>query len=312
MARPSPGADAPLQRLAVVGHPVAHSRSPEIHARFAAACGKAVDYTRVEAPLDAFVATVRAFAADTGRGAARGCNVTVPFKGEAFAACTRLTDRARRAQAVNTISFEPEGWVGDNTDGAGLVRDLEHNAGVPLRGRRVLVLGAGGAAAGALEPLLAAQPAALVVANRSPEKADALVGRFAERAEQFGVTLASAPLAAPGADFDVLVNATAASLQADVPPLPRGTLRPGALALDMMYGPKAEPFLQWARTQGAVARDGLGMLVEQAAEAWVAWFGLRPDTFSTLAALRCQVDATTPPPLADGVTPLPPAAAASA
>jgi len=281
-------------RLAVVGHPVSHSRSPDIHARFAAACGFAVDYTRVEAPLDAFVATVQAFAADGGRGAARGCNVTVPFKGEAFAACVRVSERARRAGAVNTISFEAEGWVGDNTDGAGLVRDLEHNAGVPLRGRRVLVLGAGGAAAGALDPLLAAQPSALVVANRTPDKAHALAGRFADRAAQFGVPLTSAALEAPGEPFDVLVNATAASLQADVPPLPAGTLRPGALALDMMYGPKAAPFLLWARAQGAVARDGLGMLVEQAAEAWVTWFGVRPDTFATLAALRREVDAGVP------------------
>ena len=151
-------------RLAVVGNPVAHSRSPQIHARFAAATGLAVDYTRIEAPLDGFVATVRAFA----EAGARGCNVTVPFKGEAFAACARLSERARRAEAVNTIVFEADGWLGDNTDGAGLVRDIELNAGVPLAGRRVLVLGAGGAAAGALDPLLAARPAALVVANRTP------------------------------------------------------------------------------------------------------------------------------------------------
>jgi shikimate dehydrogenase len=290
-AEPAARTTARPPRLAVVGHPVAHSRSPDIHASFAAACGHAVDYVRVEAPLDAFVATVQAFAAEAGRDAARGCNVTVPFKGEAFAACARVSERARRAEAVNTLSFEAEGWVGDNTDGAGLVRDLEHNAGVALRGRRVLLLGAGGAAAGALDPLLAAQPAALVVANRTPDKARALVDRFADRAAQLGVSLASAPLEAPGEPYDILINATAASLQADVPPLPAGTLRPGALALDMMYGPKAAPFLQWARAQGAVARDGLGMLVEQAAEAWVTWFGLRPDTFATLAALRREVDA---------------------
>ena len=150
-------------RLAVVGNPVAHSRSPQIHARFAAATGLQVDYTRIESPLDQFVATVRAFA----DGGARGCNVTVPFKGEAFAACARLSDRARRAEAVNTIQFDADGWFGDNTDGAGLVRDIELNAGVALRGKRVLVLGAGGAAAGALDPLLAALPAALVVANRT-------------------------------------------------------------------------------------------------------------------------------------------------
>ena len=278
--------DSPV-RLAVIGNPVAHSRSPQIHARFAAAAGHAVDYTRVEAPLDGFAATVRAFA-DAG---ARGCNVTVPFKGDAFAACARLSERARRAQAVNTIKFEADGWLGDNTDGAGLVRDIELNAGVTLRGKRVLVLGAGGAAAGALDPLLATRPAALVVANRTPAKAQALIERFAASAARLDVPLSSAALEAPGAGFDVLINATAASLQASVPPLPAGTLAPGALALDMMYGAAALPFLRWARAQGAVARDGLGMLVEQAAEAYFVWMGVRPSTFQVLTELRREVDA---------------------
>ena len=274
-------------RLAVIGNPVAHSRSPQIHARFAAAAGHAVNYTRIEAPLDGFAATLRAFA----EGGARGCNVTVPFKGEAFTACTRLSERARRAEAVNTISFEADGWFGDNTDGAGLVRDIELNAGVPLRGRRVLVLGAGGAAAGALDPLLAARLAALVVANRTPAKAQALVERFTASAARLDVPLSATALETPGAGFDVLINATAASLQAAVPPLPPGTLRPGALALDMMYGAAALPFLRWARAQGAVARDGLGMLVEQAAEAYFLWMGVRPSTFQLLTELRREVDA---------------------
>ena len=272
--------------LAVVGNPISHSRSPQIHARFAAATGLDVDYTRIEAPIDGFVATLRAFA----ESGARGCNVTVPFKGEAFAACTRLSDRARRAEAVNTIVFEADGWFGDNTDGAGLVRDIELNAGVALEGKRVLVLGAGGAAAGALDPLLAARPAALVVANRTPAKAQALIERFAASAARRDVPLSAAPLESPGAGFDVLVNATAASLQAEVPPLPDGTLQPGALALDMMYGAAALPFLRWARARGAVARDGLGMLVEQASEAYNVWLGVRPDTFDVLAALRREVD----------------------
>ncbi|MBW8757550.1 MAG: shikimate dehydrogenase [Burkholderiales bacterium] len=276
-----------MTRLAIVGNPVAHSRSPQIHARFAAATGLAVDYTRIEAPLGSFVATVRAFA----ESGARGCNVTVPFKGEAFAACTRLSERARRAEAVNTIVFDADGWFGDNTDGAGLVRDIALNAGVALHGKRVLVLGAGGAAAGALDPLLAARPAALVVANRTPAKAQAMIERFAAGAARLDVQLSAAPLEAPGADFDVLVNATAASLQGAVPPLPAGTLRPGALALDMMYGAATLPFLRWARAQGAVARDGLGMLVEQAAEAFFVWMGQRPATFQVLAELRREVDA---------------------
>jgi shikimate dehydrogenase len=232
-------------RVAVIGNPVAHSRSPQIHARYAAALGHAVDYTRIESPLDAFVATARAFAA----AGARGCNVTVPFKGEAFAACARLTERARRAGAVNMIVFEADGWLGDNTDGAGLVRDIEANAGVALRGLRVLLLGAGGAAAGAIDPLLAARPAALVVANRTVAKAQALVERFAAGAARLDVPLSAAPLESAGLGFDVLINATAASLQAAVPPLPAGTLSPGALALDMMYGAASIPFLRataWA------------------------------------------------------------------
>ena len=274
-------------RLAVVGNPVTHSRSPQIHERFAAAVAHAVDYARIESPLDQFAATLRAFA----EAGARGCNVTVPFKGEAFAACARLSDRARRAEAVNTVVFESDGWFGDNTDGVGLVRDIELNAGVPLRGRRVLLLGAGGAAAGAIDALLDARPAVLVVANRTPARAQALLERFEARAAQFDVSLSIAPLEAPGAGFDVLVNATAASMQAAVPPLPSGTLRPGALALDMMYGAASVPFLRWARAQGAVARDGLGMLVEQAAEAYFVWMGVRPGTFQVLTELRREVDA---------------------
>ena len=274
-------------RLAVVGNPVAHSRSPQIHARFAAAAGHAVDYTRLLSPLDQFTATVRAFA----DGGARGCNVTVPFKGEAFAACTRLSERARRAEAVNTILFEADGWFGDNTDGAGLVRDIELNAGVELLGKRVLVLGAGGAAAGALDPLLAARPAALVVANRTPAKAQAMIERFAASAARLDVALSATALETPGAGFDVLVNATAASMQGSVPSMPAGTLKPGALALDMMYGAATLPFLRWARAQGAIARDGLGMLVEQASEAYFVWLGVRPSTFQVLTELRREVDA---------------------
>jgi shikimate dehydrogenase len=286
---------APLARLAIVGNPVAHSRSPQIHARFAAATGLAIDYARIESPLDQFVATVRAFA-DSG---ARGCNVTVPFKGEAFAACTRLSDRARRAEAVNTIAFEADGWFGDNTDGVGLVRDIELNAGVPLHGKRVLVLGAGGAAAGALDPLLAARPAALVVANRTPAKALAMIERFAASAARLDVPLSATALETPGTGFDVLINATAASLHAAVPPLPPGTLAPGALALDMMYGAATLPFLRWARAQGAVARDGLGMLVEQASEAYFVWLGVRPSTFQVLTELRREIDAAAAAQAAD-------------
>lgn len=285
----APALGAAPVRLAVIGNPIAHSRSPQIHAAFARSCKHAVDYGRILAPMDGFTATVRAFA-DSG---ARGCNVTVPFKIEAFEACIRLTERARLAQAVNTLAFEADGWVGDNTDGAGLVRDIEANAGVALHGRRILLLGAGGAAAGALGPLIEAGPAAVVIANRTGAKAQALVGRFAASAAGRGVALSAAPVESPGHDFDVLINGTAASLQAALPPLPAGTLAPGALALDMMYGAAALPFLRWAQAQGAVARDGLGMLVEQAAEAYAFWFGVRPESTPVLEALRLEVDTPT-------------------
>ncbi len=299
-----------MNRLAVIGHPVAHSRSPAIHAAFAAACGDDVDYQRLPAPLDGFLATAQAFA----REGARGCNVTVPFKQEAFAACTQLSARARLAQAVNTIRFDDgDGWYGDNTDGAGLLRDIVHNAGVPLAGARVLLVGAGGAAAGSLGPILDAGPAAVVVVNRTRPRAEALVARFAEAT---GSGLASCPRASdhqghasrgqearpdpslhaadvahPGPAFDIVINATAASLAGDLPPLPPGTVRPGGLALDMMYGAAARPFLRWAATQGATGRDGVGMLVEQAAEAYALWFGHRPPTRDVLATLRREMDA---------------------
>ena len=291
-----------MDRYAVIGNPVEHSRSPFIHAQFALATGQVMSYARLACPMDGFEAAVLRFA----QGSARGCNVTVPFKFQAPRLAARITERATLAGAANTLRFDAEGWLADNTDGVGLVRDIEANAGVALRGRRILLLGAGGAAAGALDPLLAAQPAALVVANRSAARAQALVGRFAARAARLDVPLSAAPLEAPGAEFDVLINATAASLQAAVPVLPAGTLRAGALALDMMYGAASAPFLGWARAQGAVARDGLGMLVEQAAEAYFLWCGVRPDTFAVRTALRREVDAQSAahaPATAAGATP---------
>jgi shikimate dehydrogenase len=273
----------------VIGNPIGHSKSPRIHAAFAQQTGEDMTYDAILAPLDGFDAAVRAFRAAGGRG----LNVTVPFKLQAFALADERSERAREAGAINTLRFDANGALGDNTDGAGLVGDITRRLGVTLRGARVLLLGAGGAAAGALDPLLAARPALLVVANRTFAKAQALAERFAASAARLDVPLAARALDAPGAGFDVLVNATAASLQAAVPPLPAGTLATGALALDMMYGAAAAPFLQWARGQGAIARDGLGMLVEQAAEAWFAWFGVRPDTFAVLTALRREVDAAT-------------------
>ena len=271
-------------RYAVLGNPVAHSRSPFIHALFAQQTGQAVDYGRLLCPLDGFADTLRRFAADDSAGRVRGCNVTVPFKFEAFALATRHTPRATLAQAANTLRFDAEGWLADNTDGIGLVRDIERNAGVPLAGARVLLVGAGGAAAGALGPLLAAAPAALVVANRTVAKAQALVERHRAMAGQ--VELVACAPADCGSGFEVVINATASSLRGADIPVSAGVLAPGALALDMMYGPAAQTFIDWAQAHGARGRDGLGMLVEQAAEAFALWRGVVPDTAPVLAALR--------------------------
>ncbi len=304
-----------LDHYLVVGNPVAHSQSPFIHAMFARATGQALRYGRLLCPVGEageFARQVRAFAASTageigefdtaaaGRfsGPARGCNITVPFKFEAFALGARHTERAALAQAANLLSFEPAasgGWLADNTDGAGLVRDIEHNACVPLAGQRVLLIGAGGAAAGALGPLIAAQPASLVLCNRTPDKAHALAARHADWAAAHGVALSVRPTDEPGSNFDVVVNASASSLQASAPPVPASALRAGALALDMMYGAAARPYLSWAESHGARGRDGLGMLVEQAAEAFFVWRGMRPETAPVLAALRQRLaDATAP------------------
>ncbi len=277
-------------RYAVAGNPVEHSRSPLIHALFAEQTGQAVDYGRLLCPLDDFKAHLRSFAAQ----GAKGCNVTVPFKFEAFELATRRTPRAELAQAANTLRFDAEadgGWLADNTDGVGLVRDITVNAGVPLAGRRVLLLGAGGASAGVLGPLIEARPAEIVMANRTVEKAQAIVARHAAWAAQHGVKLSARGLQEPGEAFDVFINGTAASLAGSGVPVGPQVLKPGALALDMMYGPAAQAFLDWARSHGATPRDGLGMLVEQAAESFALWRGVRPDSAPVLAELRQLIEA---------------------
>ncbi len=276
-----------VDRYAVLGNPVAHSRSPFIQAEFARQTGQALAYERVLCPLDGFAQAVRAFAAAGGRG----CNVTVPFKFAARQLAMRCSERAALAGAANLLRFDDAGWFADNTDGIGLVRDIELGAQVSLAGRRVLLVGAGGAAAGVLGPLLAARPAALVLANRTPDKAHALVAGHAAWARAHGVALGAAALDAPGEAFDVVLNASASSLRGLAAPVPASVLRPGTLAIDLMYGAPAEPFLAWARAAGAVARDGLGMLVEQAAEAFFVWRGVRPQATPVLRALRLQLAA---------------------
>ncbi|ENO91028.1 shikimate 5-dehydrogenase [Thauera sp. 28] len=276
-----------MDRYAVIGNPIAHSKSPQIHAAFARQTGQTLSYEALLAPLDGFVRAVEDFRAEGGRG----MNVTVPFKLEAFTLSTRHTPRAELAGAVNTLAFGDDGILGDNTDGAGLVRDLIVNLGCTLGGRRVLVLGAGGATRGALLPLLDCRPATLVVANRSPAKADELVALFTPHAGRAALAASSFDALA-GHRFDVVINATSASLSGALPPLPSGLYAPGAVAYDMMYGRGDTPFMAAARTQGAArVADGLGMLVEQAAESFTLWRGVRPDTAAVLAELRRQLDA---------------------
>jgi len=272
------------ERYAVIGNPVAHSRSPEIHAAFARATGQPIEYGRLLAPLDGFSGTVQRFRNEGGRGA----NVTVPFKEEAWRLAEQtgtLSARARAAQAVNTLRFDSSGLFGDNTDGAGLVADLQLNLATPLTGRRILLIGAGGAARGVLHPLLAQHPARLVLANRTLERARELVATVAPA--DVDVVRASALDDLRGGQFDVIVNATSASLAGESLRLPPGLFAPGALAYDMMYSSADTAFMAWARDHGAGRiHDGLGMLVEQAAESFFLWRGVRPDTAPVLAMLR--------------------------
>lgn len=267
----------------VIGNPVAHSKSPTIHARFAAQTGQAMDYRRLLAPLDGFAAALQAFRAAGGKGA----NVTVPFKLEAFALATQLTPRAQAAGAVNTLKFDDEDILGDNTDGIGLVTDVVRNAGVALQGRRVLLLGAGGAARGALLPLLEQGPAALTIANRTPARAQELLALAAPHAG--GTAMLASSYEELQHVYDVVINATSASLSDEVPPLAPAVFGARTLAYDMMYGARPTAFLRFAAAHGAQCRDGLGMLVEQAAEAFALWRGVRPQTADVLAELRAEL-----------------------
>ena len=280
-----------MDHYVVAGHPVEHSQSPFIHAEFARQTGEPIHYGRVLWPLDGFAPALQALVAS----GVKGCNVTVPFKFDAWRAAALRTPRAELAQAANVLRFDAAGWLADNTDGVGLVDDIVRNAGVLLAGERVLLIGAGGAAAGVLGPLRAAGASEIVVANRTVATAQALVDRHAA-APGSGVLRAcglaeTATDSGPGSAFDVVINATSSSLHGAPVPVAASVLVPGALALDMMYGVAAAPFLDWARAHGATGRDGLGMLVEQAAHSFALWRGIHPDTAPVLAALRLRVDA---------------------
>lgn len=270
-------------RYAVIGNPVAHSRSPLIHAAFARQTGHHLQYDKLLAPLDGFARCVNEFTT-SGPLPAHGCNVTVPFKTEAFTLAPRRTERALLAGAANALRFDAEGWLADNTDGIGLVRDIEANAGVLLEGLRVLIIGAGGAAAGTIGPLLQAYPSELVIANRTLDKAQSLTDRHQD--VKGSTLLCARSLDQCGERFDVVINATTSSLQGAGLPVSLKVFKPGSLALDMMYGPAAQPFLEAASQEGATSRDGLGMLVEQAAEAFYLWRGVRPLTRPILNQLR--------------------------
>lgn len=268
----------------VFGNPIAHSRSPAIHAAFAVETAQDLRYEARLAAIDGFRLAVAEFVAAGGKGA----NVTVPFKEEAYRLATRLSERAARAGAVNTLAFDGPEIFGDNTDGAGLVRDITHNLGFSLLGKRILLLGAGGASRGVIAPLLAEKPASLIIANRSADKAVALAQAFADMAPLEGGSFAETA----GKSFDLLINATSASLSGASLSLPLGIFAPGSLAYDMMYGKGDTPFLTLARHQGAAhCADGLGMLVEQAAEAFFVWRGIRPGTVQVLAELRAKLAA---------------------
>ncbi len=271
-----------MDQYVVFGNPISHSKSPLIHRLFAQQTGQQLEYHTLLAPLDDFAGAARHFFTQ-----GRGANVTVPFKEDAYRLCDSLTERAQRAGAVNTLSKQADGrLLGDNTDGAGLVRDLTVNAGVSLKGKRILLLGAGGAVRGALEPLLAQRPASVVIANRTVEKAERLAELFADLG----------PVSASGFDWlqesvDLIINATSASLSGELPPIAGSLIEPGkTVCYDMMYGKEPTPFCRWASEHGAaLVLDGLGMLAEQAAEAFYLWRGVRPDSAPVLAELRRQL-----------------------
>lgn len=268
-----------MDRYVVFGNPIAHSKSPVLQRLFAEQTGQSMQYDALLAPLDDFAGCASAFFQE-----GRGANVTVPFKEDAYRLANSLTPRAQRAGAVNTLSKQADGTLlGDNTDGAGLVRDLTVNAGFSLKGKRILILGAGGAVRGVLEPMLAESPASVTIANRTVDKAEVLAELFSDLG----------PVAASGFDWlhepvDLIINATSASLAGEVPPIASSLIEPGqTLCYDMMYGKEPTPFCVWATEQGAgQVMDGLGMLAEQAAEAFYVWRGVRPDTTPVLAEVR--------------------------
>lgn len=269
-----------VDRYAVMGHPIAHSRSPEIHAMFAAQTGQSLRYDRLDVPPEDFTAAVTQFFA----GGGRGLNITLPHKVRAFELAVQRSARATSAGTVNTLWLDNGGQLcGDNTDGVGLVRDLTHNLGLSLSGRRILLLGAGGASRGVLGALLEHAPAVVTILNRTHARAETLAADFAAAGPVRAATTAALAREAP---YDLCINGTAASLSNDIPELPRSAIVSATFCYDMAYGPGGTAFTRWAGSLGAArSAMGLGMLVEQAAEAFFIWRRVRPDTAPVLRAL---------------------------
>ncbi len=272
-----------LDQYAVMGNPIGHSKSPLIHSLFAEQTGQKLEYRAILVELKLFNEAVREFQEQKGKG----LNVTVPFKRDAWRLVDERSECAELAGAVNTIVVREDGTLyGDNTDGVGMVRDIKENLGIAIAGKRVLLLGAGGAVRGVLGPLLQENPSEVVIANRSPERAQELADDF----ENFGKVEGSSFDDLDGTRYDIVINGTSSSLKGEVPPLPEGILTKDAFCYDMMYGGEPTAFLRWAEDEGCEKlSDGLGMLVEQAAESFNIWRGVRPQTAPVIKAVRKQL-----------------------
>ena len=277
----------PSKKFAVIGNPISHSKSPLIHQQFATQCGIDLEYDRTQVDVGGFEQAVSHFAAHGGAG----LNITAPFKVEAWQLCCgkghTLAEAAELAESVNTLKFEDDGVIhGANTDGIGMVRDIQTNLGVPIVGKHVLMIGAGGAVRGVLQPVLSASPAEVVVVNRTAGKAIELAQRFNE--EGYG-NIRAVAMSEINDAFDIIINGTAASLQGNLPDVPRAAVTSKTMVYDMTYSNMPTLFMQWALSLGAGhASDGLGMLVEQAAESFFIWHGVRPDTAAVIEFLRKQ------------------------
>ena len=272
-----------IDRYAVFGNPISHSKSPQIHSLFAEQTGQNLIYTAELTEVESFEEAVKTFVKNNGKG----INITVPFKQQAWQLATQRSSRAERAGAVNTIIVKDDGsYFGENTDGVGLVRDLSNNHQIELKQKKILILGAGGAVRGVIEPIMKKNPAELVIANRTVEKAIQLAKDFSDLGKISGCGFD----ALENQSFDIVINGTSASLHGDLPPLPNGLFKNNAYAYDMMYAAKPTVFMEWASQHGAAkVFDGLGMLVEQAAESFNLWRGVQPEAKPVIEAIRASL-----------------------